>query len=87
MSEKNANEKIKGIKNLKKLSPYLKKVRGKIIVQILIDLVGFGVAIVVPLITARILAMFTDFNFGQIISLACSWCGANLVMIVTGQIS
>ncbi len=81
------HEKIKGIENLKKMSPYLKKVRGQIIAKFSIDLVDFGLAIVLPLIMAQILVMFTDFNLEQIIILASVWCGANLIMLVADNFS
>ncbi len=75
-------EKIKGIKNLLKLKPYIREVKGQLIAMLSLDVVVLGLSVVTPLLLAQVLVWFTDFDFYKIAIFMGLLCGANLIMMI-----
>lgn len=67
MKENSKNQKITGIKNLKKMKPYLKPYRMSIFGMLFFDGLALALNVVTPLLLAQVLFYFTDFNFEKIL--------------------
>ena len=62
MKENSKNQKITGIKNLKKMKPYLKPYRWSIFGMLFFDVLALALNVVTPLLLAQVLLYFTDFE-------------------------
>ena len=61
------NQKITGIKNLKKIKPYLKQYKLSILGMLFFDVLSLVFNVINPLLLSQVLLYFTDFNLKNIL--------------------
>ncbi len=71
--------KIKGIKNIKKMAPYLKKQRGMIALSIFFRVLNIPINAILPFITSQVLLYFTEFNFERVLFYSLIFLGLYII--------
>ena len=80
-------EKIKGIKNIKKMAPFLKKQRGMIALSIIFRVLVLPFSAISPLVISQILLYFTEFDFERVLFFAIIYIILMIVAEAIGYIS